>query len=92
MLSFILIQNRQYVILLLVTSPIGPQFNYTPIANTDLLLLRGKTRLAKWYSPYGDEEKIKIKGEVRLNPSRPFPFPFPSKSLPILTINPPPLQ
>ncbi|KAK4134143.1 Adaptor protein complex sigma subunit [Trichocladium antarcticum] len=25
---------------------------------------QGKTRLAKWYSPYGDEEKIKIKGEV----------------------------
>lgn len=26
---------------------------------------RGKTRLAKWYAPYSDEEKIKLKGEVR---------------------------
>src|SRR5690606_15143382 len=26
---------------------------------------RGKTRLAKWYAPYDDEEKIKLKGEVR---------------------------
>jgi hypothetical protein len=26
---------------------------------------RGKTRLAKWYAPYNDEEKIKLKGEVR---------------------------
>ena len=25
---------------------------------------RGKTRLAKWYSPYSDEEKVKLKGEV----------------------------
>jgi AP-2 complex subunit sigma-1 len=25
---------------------------------------RGKTRLAKWYAPYSDEEKIKLKGEV----------------------------
>lgn len=25
---------------------------------------RGKTRLAKWYAPYNDEEKIKLKGEV----------------------------
>ncbi|EKV08561.1 AP-2 complex subunit sigma [Penicillium digitatum PHI26] len=25
---------------------------------------QGKTRLAKWYSPYSDEEKIKLKGEV----------------------------
>ncbi len=27
---------------------------------------RGKTRLAKWYAPYNDEEKIKLKGEVCL--------------------------
>ena len=27
---------------------------------------RGKTRLAKWYAPYNDEEKVKLKGEVRL--------------------------
>ncbi|TVY42132.1 AP-2 complex subunit sigma [Lachnellula occidentalis] len=26
---------------------------------------QGKTRLAKWYAPYNDEEKIKLKGEVR---------------------------
>ena len=25
---------------------------------------RGKTRLAKWYVPYSDDEKIKLKGEV----------------------------
>ncbi|KAI0815948.1 AP-2 complex subunit sigma [Xylaria sp. FL0064] len=25
---------------------------------------RGKTRLAKWYVPYTDDEKIKLKGEV----------------------------
>ncbi|KKY17803.1 putative ap-2 adaptor complex subunit [Phaeomoniella chlamydospora] len=24
----------------------------------------GKTRLAKWYAPYNDEEKVKLKGEV----------------------------
>lgn len=32
---------------------------------------RGKTRLAKWYVPYSDDEKIKLKGEVRLLPSLP---------------------
>nr|POE93410.1 ap-2 complex subunit sigma [Quercus suber] len=26
--------------------------------------LRGKTRLAKWYNPYTDDEKIKLKGEI----------------------------
>ncbi|PHH53005.1 AP-2 complex subunit sigma [Ceratocystis fimbriata CBS 114723] len=25
---------------------------------------RGKTRLAKWYVPYSDEEKVKLKGEI----------------------------
>jgi AP-2 complex subunit sigma-1 len=25
---------------------------------------RGKTRLAKWYSPYNDDEKQKLKGEI----------------------------
>ncbi|EOD49909.1 AP-2 complex subunit sigma [Neofusicoccum parvum] len=24
---------------------------------------QGKTRLAKWYAPYSDEEKVKLKGE-----------------------------
>lgn len=28
---------------------------------------QGKTRLAKWYAPYTDEEKVKLKGEVRNN-------------------------
>jgi AP-2 complex subunit sigma-1 len=27
-------------------------------------LSRGKTRLAKWYAPFSDEQKIKLKGEV----------------------------
>ncbi|KMK62584.1 clathrin coat assembly protein, putative [Aspergillus fumigatus Z5] len=30
---------------------------------------RGKTRLAKWYAPYSDEEKVKLKGEVRGRPT-----------------------
>ncbi|EEP82329.1 AP-2 complex subunit sigma [Uncinocarpus reesii 1704] len=25
---------------------------------------RGKTRLAKWYAPYTDDEKVRLKGEV----------------------------
>lgn len=25
---------------------------------------QGKTRLAKWYAPYTDEEKVKLKGEA----------------------------
>jgi AP-2 complex subunit sigma-1 len=33
----------------------------TPPADTPY---RGKTRLAKWYSPYNDDEKIKLKGEI----------------------------
>jgi AP-2 complex subunit sigma-1 len=28
---------------------------------------QGKTRLAKWYAPYTDEEKVKLKGEVLYN-------------------------
>lgn len=28
------------------------------------VLPRGKTRLAKWYAPYTDADKIKLKGEV----------------------------
>ena len=28
---------------------------------------QGKTRLAKWYAPYTDEEKVKLKGEVSSN-------------------------
>jgi len=30
---------------------------------------QGKTRLAKWYAPYTDEEKVKLKGEVYYSPS-----------------------
>ena len=30
---------------------------------------QGKTRLAKWYAPYTDEEKVKLKGEVRQHPT-----------------------
>jgi AP-2 complex subunit sigma-1 len=40
---------------------------------------RGKTRLAKWYAPYNDEEKIKLKGEVS-SPFLPSP-PIPSLHL-----------
>ena len=31
---------------------------------------QGKTRLAKWYAPYTDEEKVKLKGEVCFFDSR----------------------
>lgn len=34
-----------------------------PCLTTDRLR-RGKTRLAKWYNPYTDDEKIKLKGEI----------------------------
>ena len=51
-LSFILIQNRQSVVL-----PTSSQAPLTPPP-------RGKTRLAKWYNPYTDDEKIRLKGEV----------------------------
>ncbi|KAL4723132.1 AP-2 complex subunit sigma [Fusarium chlamydosporum] len=34
------------------------------IAFRILMTLRGKTRLAKWYAPFSDEQKIKLKGEV----------------------------
>ena len=39
---------------------------------------QGKTRLAKYYNAYSDDEKIKLKGEVRVHPTisslRPPPF------------------
>ena len=54
-LSFILIQNRQYV-------P-RPRLR-TSFHSLTALPYRGKTRLAKWYSPYNDDEKIKLKGEI----------------------------
>jgi AP-2 complex subunit sigma-1 len=34
---------------------------------------QGKTRLAKWYAPYTDEEKVKLKGEVRSSISKSLP-------------------
>jgi hypothetical protein len=37
---------------------------------------RGKTRLAKWYVPYSDDEKIKLKGEVRAPSHLPSLSPF----------------
>ena len=45
---------------------------------------RGKTRLAKWYNPYSDDEKIKLKGEVS-PPAVFFHHPQPAPN-----INPPP--
>ncbi|KAH0605872.1 uncharacterized protein H6S33_004329 [Morchella sextelata] len=58
-LSFILIQNRQYVAPPPI-APLGPEDWLTDRARGH----RGKTRLAKWYAPYDDEEKVKLKGEV----------------------------
>jgi AP-2 complex subunit sigma-1 len=85
-LSFILIQNRQYVHPLPVQSPeITGGWKCADKS-------RGKTRLAKWYAPYNDEEKIKLKGEVFLPlPSSPFSLSLPSlfpplrPSKPVLT-------
>ena len=54
-LSFILIQNRQCV---RAFNPNNPSHSLTAHPH------RGKTRLAKWYSPYNDDEKIKLKGEI----------------------------
>ncbi|KAF1941742.1 Adaptor protein complex sigma subunit [Clathrospora elynae] len=38
---------------------------------------QGKTRLAKWYAPYSDEEKVKLKGEVRTPPLPTSPWRIP---------------
>ena len=46
-----------------IASKIFPQIIYR-IPNQADRLNRGKTRLAKWYSPYNDDEKIKLKGEI----------------------------
>lgn len=54
-LSFILIQNRQCV---------SPSPGPTNQPQTNPRPCRGKTRLAKWYSPYNDDSKIKLKGEI----------------------------
>ncbi|CAO2654495.1 Nn.00g112280.m01.CDS01 [Neocucurbitaria sp. VM-36] len=37
---------------------------YPSLLTAQLTSRRGKTRLAKWYAPYSDEEKVKMKGEV----------------------------
>jgi len=67
MLSFILIQNRQYDSFPL---PFRAAARRESPAN-HLPPSRGKTRLAKWYVPYSDDEKIKLKGEVRHPPQSP---------------------
>ena len=72
-LSFILIQNRQYA-----ASP--PSSRNLQVEGNCANKSRGKTRLAKWYAPYNDEEKIKLKGEVYLPPF-PFHLPFPTNLL-----------
>ncbi|KAJ5285192.1 hypothetical protein N7524_000498 [Penicillium chrysogenum] len=54
------------------TEPSSPQsYTVTPWLSIAMVLSfilvqnrQGKTRLAKWYSPYSDEEKVKLKGEV----------------------------
>ncbi len=58
MLSFILIQNRQQV---------SRSSNLTGGPRCADWVNRGKTRLAKWYVPYSDEEKIRVKGEASLS-------------------------
>ncbi|KAJ3465805.1 hypothetical protein MRS44_006463 [Fusarium solani] len=40
-------------------SPISTMLSFILIQNR-----QGKTRLAKWYAPFSDEQKIKLKGEV----------------------------
>lgn len=50
--------------------------------------LRGKTRLAKWYVPYSDDEKIKLKGEVSQKSHRMDPFPAPAAHNPPIAISP----
>lgn len=59
-LSFILIQNRQFVPHPSLPLPPSPP----TLTNDHSPKPRGKTRLAKYYSPYTDAEKIKLKGEV----------------------------
>lgn len=64
-LSFILIQNRQYVrpntlsVSVILSIPLA-----CPPKPADTSFFRGKTRLAKWYAPYSDEDKVRLKGEV----------------------------
>ena len=57
-LSFILIQNRQYIPTSLPSPSHLPQYPQLTLPP------RGKTRLAKWYNPYTDDAKLKLKGEI----------------------------
>lgn len=50
---------------------------------------RGKTRLAKWYSPYSDDEKVKLKGEVRIYQPSPL---YPSSPVTAITNTRPNLE
>lgn len=45
-------------------SAASPPFLLRTRALTNPPTNRGKTRLAKWYAPYSDDQKLKLKGEV----------------------------
>jgi hypothetical protein len=72
--------NSQDVVLYSNTEPTVRSNTYAsaPMSNCDANCLRnrGKTRLAKWYVPYSDDEKIKLKGEVRAPSHLPSLSPF----------------
>lgn len=71
------------------SSPSSSAFGSSSKLTVARSLRRGKTRLAKWYNPYSDDEKIKLKGEVTL-PSPPFfPTPIPPS---LLTLTDSPLR
>lgn len=64
-LSFSLAQSQDALLYPHPESTVGsPKSAHSLRLKRYLLLLRGKTRLAKWYAPFSDEQKIKLKGEV----------------------------